>query len=235
LEDKAIELPELSEKEKDRQHPRFGYREFDEISEKLGGAFERISAALNRERDFVRHASHELRTPITVIQSNVDLLRTRLPDDDESVGRIARAAHKMQSLVETLLWLGRETSVNLDTQSIDLADFTKTIADEHRYLLHGKPITVDYDLRQDTVDLPPEAAGIAISNLIRNAYQHTVSGRVLIRNGARSVTIENSQADGATPSTDGLGLTLVRKTVERMGWVFSAELADQGRRTKIQF
>ena len=225
----------LSETERDREQPKFGYREFDEIGDKLGGAFDRVSAALNRERDFVRNASHELRTPITVIQANVDLLKARAEIEDEAVARIGRASHKMQALVETLLWLGRESSPMLDAKPVDLAAIVKAIIDEHHYLLRGKPIEIACDLRAASIELQPEAANIVIGNLIRNAFQHTSSGVVRISNDNASVTVENTESGPNLSDPDGLGLTLVTKTTERMGWSFSVEKTSLGRKSTVVF
>ncbi|MEM1144628.1 MAG: HAMP domain-containing sensor histidine kinase [Pseudomonadota bacterium] len=218
-------LTELSET---RADPRFGYREFDEVGKELNSAFERIASALEREGEFLRNASHELRTPIAIIQSSLALEQKRNGGKSEALGRIERAAQRMQRLVETLLWLSREETQAQTQQPVDLKAVTEQLIDEHRYLLDEQSVVLISNLSKRAIELPEEPARIVLANLIRNAFQHSHESDhievVLSDEGVKIKNrMQNSDDRSNGPSTsDGLGLTLVRKVTERMGWVFQA-------------
>ncbi|MEM8768128.1 MAG: HAMP domain-containing sensor histidine kinase [Pseudomonadota bacterium] len=221
--------------------PRFGYGEFDEVGRELKEAAERISAALARESEFVRNASHELRTPITIIQSNLDLERTRNGTESEPLSRIRRATHRMQRLIDTLLWLSREESSSQGAEPVDLLDLAHELVDEHSYLLSDQEVIIASEAEEATVTLPPHPLRIALANLIRNAFEHGAAGRIRITLMADEITVENSlfgaSYGAAEPpgERDGLGLTLVRKVTERMGWTFSQSTAEDTHFATLQF
>jgi len=67
----------------------------------------RLAQSLQRQREFLSDASHELRGPLTVIQGNLDLLRLDLPDEERqiSIEAAANEVARMSSLVADLLFL----------------------------------------------------------------------------------------------------------------------------------
>ncbi|MEM1231577.1 MAG: HAMP domain-containing sensor histidine kinase, partial [Pseudomonadota bacterium] len=211
--------------EHEREDPRFGYREFDDVGRELNQAFARISAALEREREFVRNASHELRTPLTIIQANVALAQEQAVSG-EPLARVERAATRMQKLVETLLWLSREESASQAPEPVDLHELLEQLIEEHRYLLRGRQVSILDQCQQSSVTLAPEPARIALGNLLRNAFEHSSDDDAIeVSVDGGSVMIRNRVADdagGAQPGagSDGLGLTLVRRVTDRMGWDF---------------
>lgn len=78
----------------------------------LEQTMQRIEAFVEREHQFTRDASHELRTPVTVIKGAAEILRKQLNPIDESVlrplDRIQRQVANMENIIEALLWLSRE-------------------------------------------------------------------------------------------------------------------------------
>ncbi|MEM9759112.1 MAG: histidine kinase dimerization/phospho-acceptor domain-containing protein [Pseudomonadota bacterium] len=217
----------LSPSSATQDDPRFGYGEFDDVGRELQGAFARISKALERESEFVRNASHELRTPIAIIRSNLDLERRRSGSESEPLGRIRRASDRMQQLVDTLLWLSREDVGEQSAEDVDLEALLRLIADEHAYLLNGKHYRLQVSGPVSSRSVAEQPARIALANLIRNAFQHSDEGEVLIELNDEGVTVQNRIAaraggDQKVSQSDGLGLTLVRKITQRMGWAFEA-------------
>lgn len=113
--------------------------------------------------------------------------------------------------------------------------------DQQRYLLSRKSIDVDIDeLAKPRVNGHPQAFFIAVNNLVRNAFEHTLNaqGPITIRIKEHELLVTNqvnSDVDERHTPTDspssqgyGLGLGIVQRLCERNGWSFSL-LADEKR------
>ena len=82
-----------------------------ELTEVLNGMLDRIEDAYNNQKQFVSDASHELRTPIAVIQGYADMLSRWGKSDpevrDEAIAAISGETRAMKELVEQLLFIAR--------------------------------------------------------------------------------------------------------------------------------
>ncbi|MEM6999498.1 MAG: HAMP domain-containing sensor histidine kinase [Pseudomonadota bacterium] len=221
---------------REHNNPSFGYHEFDEVGMQLKDAFDTISRALERETEFVRNASHELRTPISIIRSNLDVLSIQANGNSEPHARIQRATSKMQELVDALLWLSREDPKLMAREPVDVGATLQQTIEDHDALMRGKNLVVQDNRRSSVVELPPAALAIVLSNLIRNAFDHASTGSIRVQVNDDSVSIENQvdEVDGYTP-VDGLGITLVRKIADRLGWRCSFQNGTQGYVAELVF
>jgi signal transduction histidine kinase len=219
--------------------PDFGYKELNEIANQLNSALDRVTDALDREQGFVRNASHELRAPITVIQSNVELLTRQIPqyENNKSIQRIERATKNMKQLTETLLWLSRENKEQLQPVSVSLTRIIDSVIEESSYLLKGKDIQIEYPKMEVMAVIVETPCRIALSNLIRNAFQHSRSGIINIEITSAMITIRNNNNPSEKESQRGygLGLLLVQKIVDRMGWQIEYQDCSDTRETMIKF
>lgn len=211
--------------------PNFKYEKPNHIAKALHAAFQRLNTLVEREHYFLRHASHELRTPIAVIRANLSLLdkvglkdKQRIPFD-----RLQRANKNMQLLTETLLWSSRETSPQINKQDTNLNTLVQEQIEDLSYLLEGKEIDLSIQAAADDpiicVAITP--LQIVLANLIRNAFQHTNEGQVSIDITAEQITIRNRD-EQSTPALQnkesfGLGLLLVQELCERLDWTFTIE------------
>jgi signal transduction histidine kinase len=137
-----------------------------------------VQQSFEREHRFLRHTSHELRTPISIIRNNIELAHKIKNSSDHDwstklvqiIDRIDRASLNMQHLTETLLWLSRDALEPLPEQKIDLDPLIRQLADEMRYLLSSKAVELELSTEHCKVTLPEIAARIVLGNLIRNAF-----------------------------------------------------------------
>ncbi|MFN3988314.1 MAG: sensor histidine kinase [Rhodocyclaceae bacterium] len=235
-----------------RPIPDFGYRDLNDFAALIRSSLLAAHAGMEREQRFLRYASHELRTPIGVIRSNIELLRklhamrTEPTDAREQaiVERLDRAGLTMKQLTETLLWLSREDTDALPSAELWLDLMIETLVDELRYLLHGKSVHLDLALTPCSAALPEAVTRIVLSNLIRNAFQHTWSGTVTIRQDKNGVHIINREVetsddgesgDGADDLGFGLGLQLTEQLTRRLGWHYASRNEPRGRDVSITF
>ena len=160
------------------------------IETALNGLLERIRASYKQQTQFVSDASHELRTPIAVIQGYVNMLDRWGKKDtailEESIEAIKNEANHMQKLVEQLLFLARGDSnrQNLDMKNQELNSILREVYEEslmidenHRYRFEESGTVEVYG----DSDMLKQSARI----LIDNAAKYTKQGEeILIRVGA---------------------------------------------------
>jgi signal transduction histidine kinase len=212
---------------------RFGTDEVGVLASAIEKTLERIGAFVVRERDFTGSASHELRTPITVITGALELLEQSdlSAEDARAVDRIRRATLEMKSTIELFLCIAREADDGLYGEQFLVAPLVDRAIDQQRYLLNGKTVEVDVEALAAPVVLGhPQAFLIAVTNLVRNAFEQTPGGqgpiKVLIREHELLVTntlLTSAPVNGDDPSAsegNGLGLGIVQRLCERNGWAF---------------
>lgn len=213
--------------------PDFKYDELNRVADRLATSVNRVGEFVDREQSFLRHASHELRTPIAIISGNISLL-SKLEQSKECatfVDRIDRACHTMQLIVTTLLWLGRENHKAPKSELINLKVLLENTISDHRYLLEGKEIDVKTDLSECEVDLPAIPLSIVLANLVRNAFQHTQSGEIYFDITSNIIQIRNSIQTDKMGSIDfkderGIGLALVQRIAKRLGWLLDLSVTN---------
>ena len=120
--------------------------EVRELTEALLRYSQRLAHFLERERQFTRDASHELRSPLTVIRMAASIL---LEDPDASdarrrtAQRIQRACHDMEELTNAFLLLARETETGLPVEAVCLNDLVADEVERARLLAGDKPVTAE--------------------------------------------------------------------------------------------
>ncbi len=218
---------------------------------------QRINEFVDRERAFTRDASHELRSPLTVIKIAANMLLSEQelsPPARKSVERIKRSATDMEDLVGAFLLLAREAEQGLSRELVCVNDLVAEEIERASPLLDGKPIdvqsTADVTLVMDTSE---KVLSVLIGNLIRNAFSYTDEGRVTVHIGDGYVRIEDSgigiprqevekvfkpfhQGHSQRRGGFGVGLTIVRRLSERFNWPVNIESQPEiGTRVTVQF
>jgi hypothetical protein len=240
---------ELSIDQTDQQLPDLRFLELDTLAKRLQFAFERIREGVNKEKLFLRHASHELRTPIAILSSNVELI-DRLSDrpDRSEAERSAflrqyRALDDVQLLMETLLWINRQSDSLPAAEAVDLRSELDESIEQYRYLLeaHATKLTVNGDRTE--VLAPVAAVRMVLSNLVRNAFQYTQEGEVRISIEPGALSVENVSPQTVSECSDqdgddygfGLGLELVSLICDRFEWSCETSELPGGRVTRVGF
>ena len=232
---------ELTPETLKRPPPDFAYPELNEMAALIQGSLSSVNEAMEREQNFLRYTSHELRTPISVIRNNIELihkLQQKQPADlnekqQDIIERIDRASLTMQHLCETLLWLNREETESLAKQHFRLDELIHSLVDEMRYLLKNKPVDVKVETTESTLYASSAAARIIIGNLIRNAFQHTWDGHVVIHQHKHTVTIRNQSTPSDKESVEndqgfGLGLQLTQQLCKKLDWPYQNQVNPDG-------
>lgn len=132
----------------------------------------------NMRRDFISNASHELRTPITVMSGYIEILReTENSNTQYPLQKIQQQTHRMEQIVAELISLAKlETSDNIDSMvTIDVSDVLNEVYQE----------AIALDQNRHSINLSLESVKIigkfdelrmAFSNLLTNAIRYTNDG-----------------------------------------------------------
>lgn len=197
----------------------------------------RIAGYNERERNFTRDASHELRSPLTVIKMSTDMLSDEPSMSDfgkRSVQRIRRATREMESLVEALLILAREADNGQGEQDFVVNDVLRDELANAREMLHGHPIELQLD-EPATFALhgSPRVFAVLCWQLIRHASQYTGQGtvQVTVQPGMVSVsaTAGGEQESPATPGQRGFEYAIAQRISERFAWPLSLHVQGGNR------
>ena len=110
--------------------------ELKDLAVVINRMLDRIERSYNSQKQFVSDASHELRTPISVIRGYTDMLKRWGKDDpevlDEGIDAISQEAEGMKDLVESLLFLARhdKKTLMMEISSFDPAELLREVLKE---------------------------------------------------------------------------------------------------------
>jgi signal transduction histidine kinase len=169
--------------------------------------FNRLENSFEAEKQFTSDASHELRTPITVILAQSELAQSSaktLEDHQEALGVIHRQALKISHLITQLLAFARldQNHGKPEFTQIDLSDLAQSVCDEQKEAWQSS-ITLTYEIQPKVKALgDPVLLNRLMSNLIENAYQY---GK---ENGKINVSLSQNQKEILfTVEDDGIGIS----------------------------
>ncbi len=162
-----------------------GKDEFARLAETFNGMLGRLEASFERQKRFVADASHELKTPLTVIKANSSLALTDpdlTADYRETLVEIDRAADRTSRIVQDLLLLARTDHAQLPLQEAEvplIQLFAEAIQEAQRLHPHGASVTVE--VARESLWGDAHLLHRVLLNLLDNALRHTpVEGTVSV-------------------------------------------------------
>ena len=232
-------------------------REILALAEALRGLSRNVHEHIEREHDFTRDASHELRNPLTVVRLAAGELRRRPGLDAESratVARIERAARDMEETTEALLLLARASDSGLASTSVRLDEIVTRECERARAMAASKPVRIEErGVAPVVVDADARVLAVLVGNLLRNAVQYTGDGRVDVRVRGETLTIADTGVGIPREQLDavfrpfvragregrhghGVGLSIVKRLCDRFGWTVRIESTPEiGTRVEVRF
>lgn len=146
--------------------------------------------------DFLRAASHELKTPVTALNATLENMilgvgkyqdyATYLPECKEMVERLSEMIHE---ILET----SKLNTTDEQPKSVDLSDIITELCEPYRLIATAHQVHFSLDLpKQFAVTLPVGSFSKAVSNILANAVSYTDAGKsVSVYMEGRSLVIEN--------------------------------------------
>ncbi|CAN5904736.1 HAMP domain-containing sensor histidine kinase [soil metagenome] len=152
--------------------------ELRELADTFDAMLARLDDAFESQQRFIQEASHELRNPLAVIRTNVDVALADPDANAEDLRRAAelvgRTASRMSTLVDDLLVYGRRGSPAHEIGPVDLATVVAEAVEEFRAPAQVREIRLDADADVDVglvIDGDRIALRRAVANLLTNALR----------------------------------------------------------------
>ncbi|MGC1547615.1 MAG: HAMP domain-containing sensor histidine kinase [Rhodanobacter sp.] len=191
----------------------------------------RIAGYNQRERNFTRDASHELRSPLTVIKMSTDMLadETHLSEfGQRSLNRIKRATRELEAVVEALLILARESDNGQGEHDFVVNEVLRHELDNARELLHGGLIELQFDEPASfALHGSPRVFAVLCGQLIRHASQYAGQRRIVVTVLPGVVTVSGAAGSHET-NQQGFELTIAQRISERFAWPMDVQTSADG-------
>ena len=217
--------------------------------ERLQRSRDELDESVRAQRQLVADASHELRTPVTSLRTNIEVLLEggQLGEEDRRrlLSDVVEQSEELSGLVGDLIELARGDLPSGATESIRL---DRVVEESLARTRRNYPqVRLSASLEPRIVDGAPDRLGRAINNLLDNAARHSPpdgvvdvlldSGGLRIRDHGSGIDDEDLPhvfdrfyrgANSRGKQGSGLGLAIVRQVAEQLGGSVSAANAADG-------
>jgi two-component system sensor histidine kinase GlrK len=143
----------------------------------------RLDEFETQKNRFLRHVSHELKTPLTALREGAELLNDQVagplaPPQRQVVGIMRDNSVKLQRLIEELLDYQRalHAAASLEVESVPLEALVQEAVEAHDLAAQAKGLQLAIDAEPATVEADPEKLRSIIDNLVSNAVKFTPPG-----------------------------------------------------------
>ncbi|MEO5565500.1 MAG: HAMP domain-containing sensor histidine kinase [Luteimonas sp.] len=198
--------------------------ELGRLAQAIDGYQARLVAADTHEQAFFADASHELRTPIAVVQGATEVLLDE-PEPDPArrmrLQRLERGMQELSDLIEAILGIARRSP--LQPSPVDAASF---LQDASAAVIHSYP-GISSDIRAGgLLQLPQREALLLLRGLLRRMLQPATPGILTLQLVGGTLDVQFQARDDAAPaapavqhrSDTGRAVALLDRLAQRMGW-----------------
>jgi two-component system sensor histidine kinase MprB len=213
--------------------------ELGRLASSLNAMLAALDTSREQQRDLIRDASHELQTPLTSLQTNVEVLagRPTMPEPERRrlLADVSQQVAELTALMDNLVELARDTDAPTEeTTEVDLDRVVSAAVDRAR--LRAPDVTIELDLEPTRIQGRRQQLERALVNVLDNACKWSPDGgtvEVGLHDGTITVRDHGPGIDdedlprvfdrfyrapaARAMSGSGLGLTIVRRVVDGHG------------------
>ncbi|MDP8954766.1 MAG: ATP-binding protein [Actinomycetota bacterium] len=207
--------------------------ELKELADTFDSMLARLDTAFEGQRRFAANAAHELRTPLAIMRTEIDVAladpQTSASELRDMAGTVLAAIERTNALLDGLLMLARSDRGSERLETVDLADLVVVAVDHVDAERTIAGVTLEVDLLPAPVLGDPVLLQRLADNLVENAVRHNRAGGWLeLRTGTAAgrswLTVRNSGPPVPAESLDSLFEPFRRGTPARTGSVSGAGL-----------
>ena len=202
--------------------------ELKRLADTFDEMLERLDTAFSSQRQFLADTSHDLRTPLTVIRSNIELVaddpEADMDDWRQAGGVIRRNAERMSEMIAGLLATARMQTGQAQSIQVDLAELVASKVSDFTPIAEDEGIDIVARSAPVTTSGVEVALDRALSNLIENALKVAPSGTVVEVGSGKvgdwgwiGVRDEGPGLPASNGDRIGLGLSIVTQIAESHG------------------
>ena len=193
--------------------------------------------------EFLRGASHELKTPLASLKIILENMRDnigRYKDRDRYLSVSLDIVDEMNQIVLEILSLSSVQELGGDKEWIQLDDVVNRILTQNQVLVENRSLSIDNYLPATSIFMNLPILKLVLSNIISNAVKHSDKGGVIrigLENEGTDFVIENTSVSKENISTKaqskkegGLGLFVVKYLLEHEELSYRFEESSTGRR-----
>jgi len=215
--------------------------EFIELNDSIKSLTSKLRSDFNNLKEFSENASHEMQTPLAIMQSKVELLlqSSKLTKDQINLLQsIYQSGQKLSKLNKTLLLLAKVENQQFSTkEDVSLKSLIEKQLEHYEDFILSKNIEVNTDLSDNNIQTNTLLADTLISNLISNAIKHNIQNGNINITYFRDILIFSNSGNELKQDPEilfnrfkkastlkdslGLGLAIVKKICEANGWQIS--------------
>jgi two-component system, OmpR family, sensor kinase len=176
---------EITARDLTRRIPVRGRDDISALAEQFNAMLDRLSAAFSAQRQFVDDASHELRTPITIVRGHLELMGDDPTERAEVVRLVTEELDRMSRIVDDLLLLAKASRPDfVRYEQVSVAELTIDVHAKVRAL--GQRRWLLEAVGEGPAELDPQRITQAMVALAHNAVQHTApNAEIRIGSGLR--------------------------------------------------
>ncbi len=237
-------------------HPYADYNYYDGIMENINILAAELGKSELLKTDFIANLSHEIKTPLAVIQNYVTALQSDALDSEtrkKYALTLLNASQRLTNLVTNILKLNKleNQKIKPEYKTFNLTEALAETVLAFEEPIENKNLTLQCDLAEVTLNSAPELLDLVWNNLLSNAIKFTEAGGQITvtlkeENGEAIVTVGDTGC-GISPETgkrifdkfyqgdtshasegNGLGLALVKKVIDILGGEISVT-SEQGK------
>ena len=164
-----------------------GYNEFDDLADALNYATSEMIKAENFRRDFLTNVSHDIRTPLTLIKANAEMIRDLSGDNKEKRNRntqtIINEADRLTLLVEDILDLSKLQAgvVEMNNGKVDVGAVTREVVGQFDVLRERGGYVFETDIADGLIAVcDRKRLAQVIYNLVGNAINYVGEDKKVI-------------------------------------------------------
>jgi signal transduction histidine kinase len=218
----------------------------------VNSALDRLDEGMQQQREFTANAAHQLRTPLTVLAANIDMM-----NDAAVAAKLRYDVDLMSRIVTQLLLVARLENLNIDVnEQVELSCMVREAAENLGALAISTQKTLEVDEPPSPVFVRGNTHAVvaAVSNLIENALNHSPPGGAVKIRVTASPSIEVLDCGPGVPphmrekiferfwrgessrEGAGLGLAIVRRIMRALrGDVSVSDAPGGGAKFSLEF
>lgn len=190
------------------------YNEFDIIMENLNIMASELSKSEILKSDFISNVSHEIKTPLSVIQGYATLLQDEILDEEcrKKYSKILlQASKRLSELITNILKLNKleNQTISPEYENLNLTDVASEIVLSYEEIIENKGIDLECDFDDVTIVSNSGYIEIIINNLLSNAIKFTD------KNGKIEISLKNTDS-GAIIKVSDTGCGISKETGKRI-------------------